>query len=276
MDSYNDKGITSLIVFGERNIGKSVYALKVIHDLYHNGFDKSDEEAWDTAVYKTIKGLDMVYKRGMDWRERGEVNPAWQLDDAGEWLGGENWSVDKENQLLMIAIKKLVPTMRKVSAGNIYTCDNPKDLADFIGGRAHNIVKVIQDPDKPDEENAREARIYEKSMWPSMKVTIRNDVLYKDKFNRRIPDWVYKKYDKKREELTDDAFDMLGRVLRSTRSLEINFEDGFINPQTAAICYMVANELGLDVTQQDIARKVGFSCRTLQRRRDDIEEELMM
>ncbi len=203
-EAHKKKELFSAIVFGKRGYGKSSFCLKVIYDLYHNGYGYDIKDAWLKAIQKTVNSKEQLSDVANDLREEDKRAKVLHLDDIGQWMSGDIWQKkgNAEERELLFEIRRLVPVMRTRSAGNLFSCDNPLELDSSIRNRPHHIIKIVKGGND-DHRRPRTARIYPQDVYPSLQKRISADTLWTHKFDAMLPDWVYDIYERIRKKYAD-------------------------------------------------------------------------
>lgn len=188
-------GFCGGIVYGKRRIGKSVYALKVMVEIF-KAFGCTEDEAWELAfaslyfdprdLLKTIRELA---SRKMCW-------PIVTLDDAGVGAGRHIWFTDRD---LYYALDSVLVTVGKVFSGFILTTPNFEQMLNsFKDAQDVYRIEVKWNGRKWD----RRADAYLIRILPSGTIRVRSkrdpQSGFVDEFSAYLVNERYKRYDERR------------------------------------------------------------------------------
>lgn len=178
------------IVYGPRGAGKSSFCLKTLADLYKNGFEMTEDEAYREALDHMLYDMPEITSTIQDLLENGEgPEPALILDDAGIYLGStQYWSRVKFHSLM----KSLLDSIRLASSSLLLTVPSPKTLIKYARAFDDYFIKIT----RRSGDYRRLATIYAKYTLPSGKTWISKKG--KTKYTCRLPEWVYKEHVEKR------------------------------------------------------------------------------
>lgn len=254
--------IFSAIVFGQRGFGKSSFCMKVIYDIFHNamGYDKKD--AWIQVIKQTLSSKEQVSDKADNLRKEDETAIALHWDDIGQWMSSDIWHQkgnQKERELLF-EIRKLVPVMRTRSSGNLFSCDNPKELDPSITDRPHHIIKIVKGGND-EHRRPRTARVYAQDVYPSLQKRIDGETLWTHKFDAILPDWFYELYNKMRTNYADRQIKKTKEKREEQRKEEAE-EKYKISPEQAGYLYLRNQP---DVSYSDIMNLTGVATSTISR-----------
>ena len=186
--SYKQNGFFSAIVQGKRGIGKSSYALTIMHDVFvYMGYD--DETAWQMAIDRMLYNIsDIVNFIEQSNGDKKEACFTW--DDAGVYGNAlAYFSRMKEVNLL----SSLMDTIRSSVGGVLLTCPSQFGLLKFLRRYDNYLIEIIYNPVGGWN---RIAKGYLKHSLPSGKVYIYPK--FTDYYSAYLPKKVYAKYMEKR------------------------------------------------------------------------------
>jgi len=119
-------GFRGGIVYGDRRIGKSIYSLKVMVEIFR-AFGCTVDEAWELAFSSLyfdprdlLTTIDILADRRLTW-------PVVTLDDAGVGAGKHIWFTDRD---LYYAMNSVLQTVGTVFSGFILTTPNFERMLD--------------------------------------------------------------------------------------------------------------------------------------------------
>lgn len=119
-------GFRGGIVYGDRRIGKSIYSLKVMVEIF-KAFGCSVTDAWELAFSSLyfdprhlLETIELLASRKLTW-------PVVTLDDAGVGAGKHIWFTDRD---LYYAMNSVIQTVGTVFSGFILTTPNFQRMLD--------------------------------------------------------------------------------------------------------------------------------------------------
>lgn len=193
---YNDIFMLP-IIYGEPRIGKSVYALKVLNQVYDYiwGWDK-----W--RVYEECLGFkpDEVL---LQWKSLDRKIPGYIWDDAGCWL----FTLDYQDPLLK-EIQRYMNLLSTDIQCLILTTPDPRWILNKIGGMpGSKWIKILRKYSDyrhlgpwPDSVRfGRMAKLYNPFIAPDLKKTGVSKPRIQDEFSCRLDDDLYEYYKPRRE-----------------------------------------------------------------------------
>ncbi|MBS3782779.1 MAG: hypothetical protein KGY68_09280 [Candidatus Thermoplasmatota archaeon] len=198
---HNHNGFCGGIVYGKRGAGKSSYSMMTLHDVYHNGKGIPEDEAWEKVLDHTLFELEDIINTLIEYMPR-DVEPSAGiiLDDCGVYFSGHIYNERaKEHSIL----KGMMDTIRSATSSLLMTTPSREELIGYLKNQDDYQIQII----KRNSEYSRKAKIYKKVTLPSGTKRI-----YKDSetpFNCLLPDWVYEKYqDKRNKYFSDLAYEL--------------------------------------------------------------------
>ena len=198
------------VVYGTQRLGKTMYALQVMYDMYHD---------WDKVLDFTFFKLEELVtslKKHIKQRERIDA-VVW--DDAGVY--GSKY-LFFSNKKLTEYLQKLFDVVGTAVKGLIITTPNPENLLKAIRGYEFYRVKIYKDW-YMEKETRRVAKGYKNILLPSGKHIVRT--VFNDYYDVTIPDDVYKRYKEMRESYTDVALEELEAILEEAKKKGAGWED---------------------------------------------------
>lgn len=153
------EGLVKVLIHGRERVGKSIYAINVMWEIYEAlGYD--EDEAYEKALdnlflwpQKFLNKVDSVEEKVIEKFENQE--PAMCLDDAGVGLGGALYDLDRD---VYWELRETWPTMGTYTTGLFLTTPEPGDITEKFKGWTYR-VKILPDNSK-DNRWARTAKIY--------------------------------------------------------------------------------------------------------------------
>jgi len=186
-----DLDFAGIIVYGPRGCGKTSFSIKTLVDLFKNGFELSEEEAYEEALDHMLYDLPNVTERIQEELENEHPTPSLILDDCGVYLGGtQYWSRMKYHSLM----KSLMDTIRMASSSLILTVPSPKTLVKYAQAFDDYYVKIV----RRSGDYRRKAKIYRQKTLPSGKTLVNRHGT--TNFTCHLPNWVYDRHKKKRKQ----------------------------------------------------------------------------
>ena len=196
----NTPEMVGAIVYGTQRLGKTMYALQVMYDIYRD---------WDKVLSLTFFHLDDLLESVGEQIEKREQLPALVWDDAG--VHGSKYLYFTEKRLAEF-LQKVFDVVGTVVKGFIITTPNPDNLLKAIRGYEFYRVKIMKNSTS---KTGRFATGYKSIIDPVGKTRIRK--VFKDKYDVTIPDDIYKKYVRTRESYTREAVDELNQFLKERK-----------------------------------------------------------
>jgi len=203
--SYNTNGFYSAIIEGKRGIGKSSYALHVLHDVFLTlGYD--DDTAWSMALDRCLFTIPEIVSFLKNAQSQGCREVCFCWDDAGVFGSNLRWFTHiKEVHML----QSLMDTIRSSVNGILITAPSQFSLLKFLRRYDNHIVQVVYD--EPRGHWYRIAKGYQKYTLPSGKVLIFHR--FNDYYYCRLPKRIYDAYMLKREGYNVVNIDSLEKMM---------------------------------------------------------------
>ena len=175
-------------VSGERQIGKSMYMMLVLYDLFRN---------WDVVFEHIFYTIDDLVDYLIKARETGLRDVAIGVDDAGIYFGANQWSINREGVVL---ISNVFDTIGTVSKGAIFTLPNSGNLIKNIRvSEAIVDIRIRQGRGQYD----RQAYAYIHRKTPKDQDMVTKEFI--ENYDVRIPEVVYERYAKLRDSYSADT-----------------------------------------------------------------------
>ena len=205
LNAWNRHEFYGLIIYGPQGIGKSSYMLQVMYQVYGD---------WDKVFQNLIFSLDDLVdliKRTRESRWRLKLI-GW--DDAG--VHGHKYVYFRRRDAAAL-ISAWLDVARTKVAGFLITTVNPgallKPVRESLGMRYGKVTKT-------DAYNHRAVCVYDQLTTPTGARFLKKS--YVDYFNVRLPDGVYERYRKMREQF---YWDVEARLLElAEKSLKVKDE----------------------------------------------------
>jgi len=198
-------GFVGAIIEGERGYGKSMYAMKVMAQLYHSMDGLSEEEAWNKALDHMLFTMEDFTSR-IDWNINNDfITVAWCLDDATVHFGSLKYFT---NLFEVMQIYAMMATIRAACTGLLITCPRRSLLLKGLRDYDDFTVQINKD-----EGNYN--RIARGIKWftiPDGRRRYRK--MYEDHYSCIIPTWIYKKYQIKRKKYLQDVNREMQNILK--------------------------------------------------------------
>jgi hypothetical protein len=222
---YKRNGFTGYVIQGERGLGKSMYAYKVMAKTYLNlgkyrSFDTgeiipvtNELEAYKAALEYMIFSPDDLIRLIEFNIQNDYVTPVLCLDDATVHFNSYMFFVDLHTVILL---KGMFDTIRTVLSGLLMTCPKRRNLLSFL--RDYDDYKISIKYAPGHEETDRLARCYQFNWYPDDR-KYRVQIPFQDKFSCWVPDtsvypeWSpYDRYMKKRKSYLLEINDKLKEI----------------------------------------------------------------
>ncbi len=188
------------VIYGEKEVGKSVYAMKVAKQILGDW-----EKVLDSIVFR-LEDLIEALREGV-YGKRLELL-IW--DDAGVHGSKYTWFTDRE---LYERLSNFWDTIREAVRVLLITTPTPRKLARFLRDEEYYVVRVR--PHGSIEGVPRsKAIIYKQVVLPSG-LTFPRKTGMVDTFRVRVPDDVYRRYHAMRKHYTVETFEALEATVHS-------------------------------------------------------------
>jgi len=218
----------SAVVSGYKRIGKSVYALLVMQDVFKAfGFD--EKEAWDLAkkclCYRLEEFIDNLSTIVSLDEELGYPIqfPVMMVDDAGVGFSYLKRFTPEAREL-----KEIFDTIGDVVTGVIYTTPNPGGLLNFIRSDMTYRIEILPDlKGNPDFRVARAVR--QRINIQTLTPEFTESGAPMDRFCVMLPDWQYREYRDIRRSYSR------GAILKAKQRIELEKSEP-ITTETEGMC----------------------------------------
>ncbi len=193
LKAYREEGFVSMEIFAPQGIGKTTYALKVLHQVYK---ELGDRDPWGRALKMTFFDVEesiVLLKKANDMKVR---IPAILYDDAGIWLEKYMW----HNQN-MLAFSRLYKLMRTLASCVIFTTPSEDDILKNVRDKSWYKVKIVRHGLTKDGKPLGLAKLFVydvRKIGRQLTSTVKEKAI--DQFTVRLPDEVYEKYQQIRRE----------------------------------------------------------------------------
>lgn len=234
---YYPRGFISGIIEGERGFGKSMYALKVMAQVYKTldtGLD--DTGAWDKALDNMLFSMEDTIKFIDKNIRENIVIPVWCLDDATVHFCSYKYFTHIHEVIL---VHGLFDTIRTICTGLLLTCPNRNLLLAALRNYDDFKIEIYKD-----REWQRIARGYKIKTSPiGQKRVYKN---YEDKYSCYVPNWIFEKYTIKRTHYLKEVNDEMQKMLKvRMQNKKLNEISGTLRRNKLEKQY---GELGEDIT----------------------------
>lgn len=188
-------------ISGERQIGKSMYMLIALYDMYGS---------WDAVFDHLFYTMDDLMNYLIKARESGLRDILIGVDDAGIYFGANQWSVNREGVVLMSGVFDTIGTVVK---GCIFTMPNRSNLIKNIRiGEAIVDIRIRQGRHKYD----RLAEAYTHTKTPKDQDVVKK--IFVDRYDVRIPTSIYERYAKLRDSYSKDTLEKMKSYLNGEKT----------------------------------------------------------
>lgn len=186
------RGFFGAVIQGERGLGKSMYAYKVMAKVYMMTENLTEVEAYAKAlehfIFEPKELMDLVKKNV----KNKYVTPVICLDDATVHFNSYKFFTDLYEVILL---KGIFDTIRTAVTGLLFTCPNRRSLLRFLRDYDDHKISIISYDGF--ERMDRYARCYKFNWYPDER-KCKVLVPYQDSFSCFVPDEYYKPYLAKR------------------------------------------------------------------------------
>lgn len=177
-------------IYGQSGVGKSVYAWKVLQEVY------PDEDVKQFLIFKPEELIKFVEKL----RSENRRIKTFLLDDAGIWFGADAWK-----DPFVIAALKFLQVARTITGSIIFTTTSLFNLVSRL--RTLDMYTVRITPDR----GRRIARGYAQSVMPNKKTFVKG--VWEDRYSPMLDDDLYNWYKNVRASYVDEANDLMRKAL---------------------------------------------------------------
>jgi hypothetical protein len=179
----NENGFVGAVVSGDRQLGKSMYMLKALSQLYL--------EDWDKVFAHMFFDMDSLLAYLVKALETDERVPCIALDDAGVHFGAQQYNM---NRNMVGHITALLDTIGIITKSILLTVPNRTNLIKSIREGNFYSIEIHQDSGK----YGRKAIGYRMHTSPKGQEWITTE--FTDLYDVRIPDEQYERYFKLRKQ----------------------------------------------------------------------------
>lgn len=198
-------GFRSYDVLGERNIGKSTYALICAYWAYRKlGYTKN--ESWERALHSICFTIQEVIDFLTYAANENEKEFLLIWDDVRVFASGKQYFM---NMKLVDKLSGVLDTVKTVLNNMVLTSPSMKGTLGILETFDSYHIIIRQ---SPSGGNYRMAKGYKWSTSPSGQRRIYSK--FRDNYICRLPDWVYDLYLKRRKQITLDAIYNLGNIVK--------------------------------------------------------------
>ena len=199
-------GFCGAIITGPRGIGKSVFALNVIWEMYRElGYD--EDQSW----IKTLDVCKFTMKDVIDYieyyAESKDKARCLLWDDAGVHASTMEWWTNRDN---LKRLKSILDTIRTGVCSLLITVPNESSLTKILRDYDDYLVQIKH---HPDGGIYRTAKGYLKRTTPIGQ--LRTYPKFNNKFYIFLPDWVFKLYMEKREAVLVEQIKAAKKLIKS-------------------------------------------------------------
>lgn len=189
---------SSFYITGKRGIGKSSYALKVLHEVYSNPpLNYEDEAAYHAALDCLQFTIPEVvnYLSKLSNRNKKTVCLLW--DDLRVFASGSKYFTEMK---LVQRLIGMFDSIRTVTNCVLLTCPSMEGTLSFLRSYDDYMIKISYSKEGGWD---RVASGYLWNTLPSGKKLVYKKFV--DYYNCRLPNWIYEKYMLRRRKVLRDA-----------------------------------------------------------------------
>ena len=220
-------GFTGAVIQGERGMGKSTYAYKVMAKLYltlgeyrsqETGqitYVNNEDDAYKAALEHMIFSPDQLIRLIKYNIANDYITPVICLDDATVHFNSYKFFVDLDEVILL---KGMFDTIRTALTGLLMTCPKRRNLLSFL--RDYDDLK-IEIKMAPGMNHDRLARCYQFNYYPDDR-KYKVIIPFQDKYSCYIPDKHFKPYMEKRKEYLELINDKIERIMEEKEKRKKN------------------------------------------------------
>jgi len=180
--------IQALIYADSKQVGKSSYALQTAYKIYQD---------WDTVFNHLFFRPSKLVNYARTLAEKKKKVPILIWDDAGVHAGGNLYHTNRQ---LYYDLDRALQTIGVVCQSLIATATDLSKPTSLLTDDRNVTIKIVKK-----DQYERLAKIFVSDTLPWGKKIERGEAT--DNFRVMLPDKVYKRYRKKRLQLSKDAFD---------------------------------------------------------------------
>jgi len=185
-------GFTGALVTGKRGVGKSCYALIIMHEIFVFLGYEPKYEAWNMALDHCLFNIEDIIKVLEDASVSDTKKRVLCWDDVGVHASPGRWFTDLKT---VVRLKGITDMIRECTCGLIMTTPTQTGILNFLRSYDDLIIQISYDMRGGYYRNAK---IYRKYALPSGKRLVYH--LGTDHFSAYLPIWLFKKYCKKRHD----------------------------------------------------------------------------
>lgn len=185
--TYNRTGHKMFNIVGEKGVGKTTYALKIMYQIYRAS-GMGEQESWQRAIDNLIfKKEDMIK---FIKKYKGDQQPVVCWDDMRAHASGMTYLLEPGDTTLLLG---LMDTMRTSVAGLLTTSPSLRSVLKFISASDGYTVKLKYDK----IYQMRYALGYKRNETITGKIFLK--YVFRDEMHWLLPDWVFVEINRKRE-----------------------------------------------------------------------------
>lgn len=211
-------GFLGAVIEGERGYGKSMYALKIMAQIYYKMNDITEEEAWVRSLDSMIFTMEDVIKL-INYNIKNDIiSPVLCIDDATVHFCSYKYFT---NLYEVILLHGMFDTIRTTVTGLLLTCPSRKLLLAAL--RNYDDYTIQINKDQSNKGVSGYSRIARGIKWftiPDGRRKFRK--MFEDHYSCYVPNWIYDKYMKKRkyylESINDDMMQLIEEKLKKKKS----------------------------------------------------------
>ena len=206
-------GFAGFCIQGERGLGKSMYAYKVMAKIYMVLDNLSEKEAYEKSLAHMIyepNDLIQLIKNNIN---NDYVTPVLCLDDATVHFNSYKFFTDLYEVILL---KGMFDTIRTVLTGLLMTCPKRKNLLKFMKDYDDMKIDIKYAPGGGFE---RYARCYQFNWYPDDR-KFKVIVPYQDHYSCYVPDEFYQPYLDKRKKYLKNINVKLEQIMKNKKIKE--------------------------------------------------------
>ena len=207
--AYKVNGYLQLFVFGEQGVGKTTYACLTAFQVYRD---------WDKVLKHLFFHPQPALAKLKETFKGGRRIPLIIFDDAGIYLSKYTHLAVKGGYTVTLNINRVFNFMRTLCSTVILTSPTPDILKDL---REKSWFNAIVRPHPERSEPWRQAVILKR--FPSLKGETWLENVGEDSFPLKLPNDVYREYERKRNEAAEKILKDLDKVLPENEAK--TFED---------------------------------------------------
>ena len=141
LNAIRSTGFISAIIEGERRLGKSAYAIKVMASVFYKIDGTTEQEAWDRALDNMIFSPEQLMKKIEQRTADEKIDYVWCIDDAAVHFSGYLYFI---NIYQTAYLQGMFDTIGTVTNALLLTCPKKRRLMSGLRYYDDYCIQIIK------------------------------------------------------------------------------------------------------------------------------------